>query len=47
MIGFVTLLILQLCIYFFFFPFQLCMYLFEQRIPAYNIQQQKLVGFCL
>lgn len=31
-------------LYFPFF-FQLCMYLFEHRIPAYNIQQRKLVGF--
>lgn len=42
MVGFLILLILQLCFTFLFF--QLCMYLFEHRIPAYNIEQRKLVG---
>lgn len=44
-VGFVTLFNSTAVFYFAFFFFQLCMYLFEQRIPAPNIQQQKLVGF--
>lgn len=44
--GFVILLNSTAMFYFAFFSFfQLCMYLFEQRIPAPNIQQQELVGF--
>lgn len=45
MVGFVILLNLQLCFILLFFSPQLWMYLFEHGIPAYNIQQRKLVGF--
>lgn len=46
-VGFVTLFNSAAVFYFafLFFFFQLCMYLFEQRIPAPSIQQQELVGF--